>query len=408
MAGCQVRAVARTLTIKPEESRSCNTKNLRIESFQYPFDLGVCMNQRFNVTVWFLFFISMSIGAAEAAPAVNQLKWLFAHGPSDPIVLDLVKQHSANLNSKSGGQLNVVVEELPEDTFISPKTGWSAGGWTGRWGVALKRLLAGEIDLVQIDTAELVKFDKTLEVFELPFLFNNEEHAEKVLAGEVGEGLLERVKLASKGKIRAFAFTYSGGFNVLASSKELKTSEDIKNFRMLRDAPAGGSANHAMRADVFSSFGASLISFPRLENYLYSAPSHFNKGRLDGVLYSYKDVMAFLENSSGTFNPKFISENRWGLFTTIILMNESSYQKLSDKNKKIIKQEAIDLAVKERKLFVDAAQASRGRLERMGIKISKLSAGEEKKLLVRAKPVFDEFKKLPGGEALLKSISSAK
>ena len=52
----------------------------------------------------------------------------------------------------------------------------------------------------------------------MPFLFENHEHATRVLEGEVGEFLLD--KITAKGNVRGMAFTYSGGFrNVLSSVK---------------------------------------------------------------------------------------------------------------------------------------------------------------------------------------------
>jgi len=77
----------------------------------------------------------------------------------------------------------------------------------------------GKIEMSQMYTTWLAeKYEHDLLALDMPFIFEDHAHATRVLEGEVGETLLNKITESSN--TRGLAFTYSGGFrNVIVSKK---------------------------------------------------------------------------------------------------------------------------------------------------------------------------------------------
>lgn len=341
------------------------------------------------VSVWILV---VCLVPQTSFGATQQLKWLFAHGPLDPKVLELVTKYSKRVSDRSQNEMKVTVEQFPESTWQS------SPGWVYRWNAAFNKLMNGEADIVQLATEELVSKDPLFEVFDLPFLFKNQDHLERVMTSDVAKSLLERVPAATGGKVRAFAFTYSGGFRVLATDRELTSAKSFKGLRATRENYRGSF--DVMRAEMFKLFGSSL------EDVIVS-PGFFGPGanKVDLVQIPYKDVLVYKELTG--MKPRFISDDHISVFTTVILMNEGAFQALSEKNKAILTEEINDLAKTERAAFVKInGDAKRDLPKLLGTKVRSLPAGEVAKLKKMAEPIYTKFNALPGGADLVNRVSA--
>ena len=84
----------------------------------------------------------------------------------------------------------------------------------------------GKIEMSQMYTTWLAeRYEQDMLALEMPFIFQDHDHATRVLEGEVGEFLLD--KITEKSNVRGLAFTYSGGFRNILSSKRVSTLKDL-------------------------------------------------------------------------------------------------------------------------------------------------------------------------------------
>jgi TRAP-type C4-dicarboxylate transport system substrate-binding protein len=84
----------------------------------------------------------------------------------------------------------------------------------------------GKIEMSQMYTTWLAEdIEHDMLSLEMPFIFEDHEHATRVLEGEVGEGLLE--KITEKSNVRGMAFTYSGGFRNIIVNKPVTGLDDL-------------------------------------------------------------------------------------------------------------------------------------------------------------------------------------
>jgi len=89
-------------------------------------------------------------------------------------------------------------------------------------------LQLGTVDLTVVSTGPLSGFAPGITVVDLPFLFSSEQHAYKVLDGEIGQGLLKQ--LEPKG-IVGLAFL-ENGFRHVTSNKKIMTPADLKGVKL--------------------------------------------------------------------------------------------------------------------------------------------------------------------------------
>jgi TRAP-type C4-dicarboxylate transport system substrate-binding protein len=84
----------------------------------------------------------------------------------------------------------------------------------------------GKIEMSQMYTTWLAEdIEHDMLALEMPFIFEDHDHATRVLEGDIGEGLLE--KITEKSNVRGMAFTYSGGFRNIIANKKVGTLSDL-------------------------------------------------------------------------------------------------------------------------------------------------------------------------------------
>ena len=84
----------------------------------------------------------------------------------------------------------------------------------------------GKIEMSQLYTSWLAEhFDNDMLALDMPFIFQDHDHATRVLEGEVGEYLLD--KITANSNVRGMAFTYSGGFRNLIANKKVNSLKNL-------------------------------------------------------------------------------------------------------------------------------------------------------------------------------------
>ena len=106
----------------------------------------------------------------------------------------------------------------------------------------------GTIDLAVINTPLLAGFDPRFQLFDMPFLFNNWDHVNKVLSSPIGEDL--KKSLETK-QLKAFAFSTAGFRHVLNYKRPIRTPEDLSGLKIRTlDNPVHVAIMNAMGANA--------------------------------------------------------------------------------------------------------------------------------------------------------------
>ncbi|MDA3955106.1 TRAP transporter substrate-binding protein [Oceanispirochaeta sp.] len=165
---------------------------------------------------------------------------------------------------------------------------------------------------------------KEVYVYELPYVFRDEDHLNKVMLGEVGEKILASVQ-AGGTKLVSLAYHSDGARSFFTTKKPIKSLDDMKGLKVRVQ-------NIQMFVDLMEGFGASAT--PIAYSELYSA---LQTGVVDAA---ENPVAGYYTNNFFEVAPYFTFDTHT-MAPSLIHMSEISWNKLSSADQKIIKDAAV-------------------------------------------------------------------
>jgi tripartite ATP-independent transporter DctP family solute receptor len=194
------------------------------------------------------------------------------------------------------------------------------GGQLGGEGDAVEGIQAGTIDMTAVaaDSAP-ANVVPELNVYGVPYLFQDRAHVYKVLEGEIGQELLD--KATEKG-LRGLGYWEIGFSNFTNSKREIHTPEDMKGLK-LRVQPA----------PIWDEFMKRLDALPTPMGFteLYGA---MEQGVVDGQENPIAtiDSMKFYEVSP------YIALTKHTYKAATVLVSDKIWNQLSDDQKKLLEE----------------------------------------------------------------------
>lgn len=235
-----------------------------------------------------------------------------------------------------------------------------------KWEAIFEAIENGKIELSQTQVTTIGStLDKDFTALDLPFLFKTHDHATEVLDGEIGEELL--ANLANKSGLRGLAFTYSGGYRVIGSNKELTSLEDLLNTPLL--------STTLPSYELFNKYGSKSIS------RLASTPKDYaDLAENDGAI----------ETTYLRFTGKHVLKTEHSMFLTSILTGNKFWNSLTDEQRTAFKTAAKKCAVIERSWSVKDAEMYEKYADLNGVTINKISEEDLSKLESISQMVYEK------------------
>ena len=184
----------------------------------------------------------------------------------------------------------------------------------------------GTVDLVLTSDVLLSSFEKTMGVLNLPYLFRDIDHVSKVLDGDIGRFLSD--KLSQKGLV--VLGYWENGFRHITNSKgPINTPADLKGLKIR--TPGG-----YVFVDTFNTFGASAT--PMSFGELYTA---LQLGTVDGQ----ENPVAHVLTQKFYEVQKYLSLTRHIHVSEPLVMSQIIYSGLKPEQQKILLDAAQEVAV---------------------------------------------------------------
>jgi len=302
----------------------------------------------------------------------QKIKWLIYHDPID-LFLRTAKAFCEEIKQATNGRIDIEVYTISE---------YKQNFKNGLGFDPMALINSGEVQMSQVYVAKLGEYRAAdFYALELPFLFRDHDHASRVLEGEIGKNLLEKT-LPEKTSVRGLAFTYSGGFRVMASNKKIRTAEDLHGLTIaIRTNP--------IFADMAKAFGCKAEAILEADfNEIKSLRSNFD---------TVQCTLARYELEANNKIHKHVTNTRHSMYLTTIVINENFWNSLSIEDQLIIKTASINSARKERTWSVEDSNniaESKTEQEKLGIKsYHNLEDAEIKKLEKSVSSVYKKYKK---------------
>jgi tripartite ATP-independent transporter DctP family solute receptor len=97
---------------------------------------------------------------------------------------------------------------------------------------AIEQAQIGAIQLARVSVGTLGPVINDLNVLNLPFLFRNTAHMQKVIDGEIGAELLDKVTNDPKAGLVALCWMDAGARNLYDTKKPIQTIADLKGLKI--------------------------------------------------------------------------------------------------------------------------------------------------------------------------------
>lgn len=239
----------------------------------------------------------------------------------------------------------------------------------------IQALQSNNVQMLAPQTTKLAGFDESMELFDIPFLFKDEDTLYKFEDSDVGHDLL--AKLESDG-IKGLAFWPAGFKHISTSKHEVKEPSDLKGLKIRTH---GGDILN----DAYKQFGAAStkIAFNDVYQALQLGTIDGQENNLPNIKsQSYDEVQDYLSLTNHT-------RTEYGL-----IANKQWWDDLNEDTRKLLN-EAIETATETgRKIAAEEEDEALKDIKKNGqMKIHELTDEEHEKFVEALKPVVDKWSK---------------
>jgi len=260
-----------------------------------------------------------------------------------------------------------------------------AGGVLGDEKALIEQTQVGAIDIVRISLGAVGPVVPDVNVFNMPFVFRDEAHMRKVIDGELGQEILDKIT-ASPAKLVGLGWM-DGGTRNLYTKKPVKVPTDLKGqkIRMM---------GNPLFVDTMNAMGGNGISMGTGEVY-----SALQTGVIDGA-----------ENNP----PTYVSQNHYTvaknysltghlIIPEVFVFSKVKWDKLSKDDQALIRKLSREAQMEQRTLWDARVATDTAKLKAAGVEFI---AVDKKQFYDLTAPVREKYGK--DNAALIKRIEATK
>jgi tripartite ATP-independent periplasmic transporter solute receptor, DctP family len=236
----------------------------------------------------------------------------------------------------------------------------------------IEQAQVGALELARISVGAVGTVVKELNVFNMPFIFRDENHMRKVIDGEIGKELLEKISTAPETRLIGLCWMDAGTRNVY-TKKPIRKPEDLTGLKIRM-------MGNPIFVDTMNAMGGNGISMGFSE--LYSA---MQTGVVDGA-----------ENNTPTYVThnhhqiaKYFSFTEHLIIPEILVFSRVVWEKLSPEDQALIKKLAAEAQQEQRQLWDAMVKESMEKLQAAGVTF--VTDVDKEAFRAAIKPVYDKY-----------------
>jgi len=253
---------------------------------------------------------ALAIGAAGGAGAQSLELRISGENPQTGLDLQMAQRFAENLEAELG-------DDFAYELFHTQALGDES--------VHMQMIRTGQIDVYPMGS-DAVSLDPKWAIFDMPFLFSDQETVARLLDGEVGEQLRESMREAAG--LEVLAFGELGFRQITNNVRPIVTPEDLDGVQIrVPGSPA--------RILSFTTFGAEPINMNFGELYLA-----LQQGTVDGQ----ENPLITIKNRSLFEVQDYLSLSNHVYSPVTLVMNAAKYDSLTEEQQEAVKAAAQEAA----------------------------------------------------------------
>ncbi|MBV8150285.1 MAG: TRAP transporter substrate-binding protein [Candidatus Eremiobacteraeota bacterium] len=310
-----------------------------------------------------LFLCAAAAAAGLARPesalaeATTILKDADVHPPGYPTVV-AVENMGKKLEAATGGRLGIQVY-----------TSMQLGGEKE----AIEQTQIGAIQLARVSVGALGPVVDELNVFNLPFLFRDTAHMEKVIDGAIGQQLLDAVTNNPNTHLVGLCFMDAGARSMYDTKHPIHSIADLKGLKVR-------VMGNPMFVEMMNDLGG------------------------NGVAMGYDQVFSALQTGvvDGAENnpPSYVFDNHYQvakyyaltehlIVPEILVFSRPAWDKLSPSDQVLIKKYSKEAQLDERRLWKIKEKEAYDKMQAAGIQVVRIT--DKKPFQDAVKPLWDKY-----------------
>ena len=309
---------------------------------------------RFGISAAFVGLLGRGVKAADQKLV---LKASDVHPEGYPTV-QAVEDMGKKLEAATGGRLSIQM-------YASMQLGGEKE--------AIEQAQIGALQLARVSVGALGPVVDDLNVFNLPFLFRDTAHMEKVIDGPIGQELLDKVTKNPQTRLVGLAWMDAGARTLYDTKRPIKNIDDLKGLKVR-------VMGNPMFVDMMNALGG------------------------NGVAMGYDQVFSALQTGvvDGAENnpPSFVFDNHYQvakyytltqhlIVPEILVFSRTTWDSLSKDDQALIKKLGHEAQLDERQLWNKVEEEAMAKMKAAGIEVDVIA--DKKPFQAAVKPVWDKY-----------------
>ena len=236
-----------------------------------------------------------------------------------------------------------------------------AGGVLGSEKEVIEQAQIGAVQMTRVSLGIVGPVVPDVNVFNMPFVFRDHEHMRKVIDGEIGQEILDKIT-NSDFNLVALAWM-DGGTRSLYTKKPGRSIEDLKGMKIRVQG-------NPLFLDMMNAMGGNGIAMDTGE--IFSA---LQTGVIDGAENNPPTLLEHNHYQSA----KYFTLTGHLILPEPVVMSKTTWEKLTPEQQTLVKTVAREAQMEERALWDAKSAASEAKLKAAGVEF----------ISVDKKPFFD-------------------
>src|SRR6187397_2595168 len=292
--------------------------------------------------------VLLAAAAVASGPALAQQKIVLKATDVHPLgypTVEAVVQMGKKLEAATNGRLSIQM-------FPSMQLGGEKE--------MIEQAQVGALAIARISVGPMGPIVPEMNVFNLPFMFRDDAHMEKVIDGPIGDELLKKLS-ESKANLIGLCWMNAGTRNVYNSKKPIQTVDDLKGLKIRM-------MGNPVFVDTMNSLGGNGVAmgFDQLINAMQT-------GVVDGAENNYPSY----ESGQHYRYAKYYSRTGHLMIPELLVFSKRSWTGLSADDQALIAKSAKEAQQEQRKLWYDMEQQSLAKMKAAGVEINDVADKKE-------------------------------
>ena len=310
----------------------------------------------------------------------RKITWLIAHEPVE-LFLRTAEAFKEKISELTNGTFEVEIFTLKEYDIKYPEKKKKDTSLLYKADPMLL-LDYDDIQMSQMHITELARWHSPeFLALEMPFIFEDHDHAKRVLEGDIGRKMLDG--LQDKSPAKGMEFTYSGGFRCIVSEEPIN---DLAGLNGLEFA----TTYNPVTVDTCEAIGAIPKIFSMRD--LYINPDFFKDegNTADALETTIPRYLAQFKLS----NKKFLINTKHSLFLTSIIIGNEFWASLDADTQAKFSEACKYAAQLERKWSVEESDAFASKEDHSDIGVTYVELNQEDiaKFKQAVAPLYDKYR----------------